>query len=342
MVCYGTSDLQGFLESPTTYHPTSEMSNRSPLDIAILRTLAYYDVFAYSLTVHELWRWLWPDPAQPRSSFSEEDVRKALDGEGLREAVTMTGEMVTLRGREANVASRADRLADNQKKWKRAESAARFLELVPFVKMVAVANTLAINNARPDSDIDFFIVTSRQHIWIARFLVTGIVSLLGWRRHGTKIKNRICLSFYVSSAALDLSPMKSADQDPHFTFWAAQLVPLMVDADMYRKYATANSWVTAVLPNAFTPPPQRLLIPNNSLRSIKRFYELFFSNPIGLMIENWTRTRQLKKMEANVTTRANENTTDVIISEDVLKFHEADRRAEYNAAVARRLAELGL
>lgn len=318
------------------------MSNRTPLETAILRTLGYYDVFSYPLTVHELWRWLWPAPSQPLGAVTEEEVRKALIGEGLRDAVTMTGEMVTLRGREANEAIRADRLADNQKKWKRAESAARFLELVPFVKLVAVSNTLAINNARPESDIDFFIVTSRHHIWIARFLVTGIINLLGWRRHGNKIKNRICLSFYVTSAALDLSQLKLSTEDPHFMFWASQIVPLMVDADMYVKYAEANGWVTTSLPNAFSPKPQRLLVPNNSLRSIKRFYEVFFSSPIGLIIENWVRGRQLKKMEANVTSRANKKTTEVIISEDVLKFHEADRRGEYNEAVKRRLAELGV
>lgn len=260
----------------------------------------------------------------------------------MRGHVAVTDGFVTLAGREVHVVTRASRQADNAKKWKRAESAARFIELVPFVKLVAVSNTLAINNARPASDIDLFIVTSRQHIWIARFLVTGIINLLGWRRHGKKITNRICLSFYVTSAALDLSPVKSADPDPHFTFWTSQLVPLMVDADMYTKFKAANGWVTATLPNAWPATLDRLQTPNSSLRSIKRFYEIFFSSPIGVMIENWARARQLKKMELNVTSRADEPTTDVIISEDVLKFHEADRRQENNKKTEDRLSSLGL
>lgn len=125
-------------------------------------------------------------------------------------------------------------------------------------------------------------------------------------------------------------------------FWTSQLAPLMVDADMYMEFKTANSWITAELPNAWPAKPQRLQAPNSSLRSIKRFYEVFLSSPIGLMIENWARSRQLKKMEANVSSRAKEGTTDVIISEEVLKFHEADRRAEYNTAVKARMAKLGL
>ncbi len=318
------------------------MSNLQPLDRAILRTLAYYDVFSYPLTVEELWRWLWPDPAVPLSPTTVDDVRQVIGGQSLRGHVAVTDGFVTLAGREVHVVTRASRQADNAKKWKRAESAARFIELVPFVKLVAVSNTLAINNARPASDIDLFIVTSRQHIWIARFLVTGIINLLGWRRHGKKITNRICLSFYVTSAALDLSPVKSADPDPHFTFWTSQLVPLMVDADMYTKFKAANGWVTATLPNAWPATLDRLQTPNSSLRSIKRFYEIFFSSPIGVMIENWARARQLKKMELNVTSRADEPTTDVIISEDVLKFHEADRRQENNKKTEDRLSSLGL
>lgn len=318
------------------------MSNLSPLQTAILRTLAYYDVFSYPLTIDELWRWLWPDPRWPLPVTTPAQVREALHLEPLAAKVDVIGEMVVLKGRAELVKLRAERLPLNEKKWKRAESAARFLELVPFVKMVAVANTLAINNARSESDIDFFIVTSRQHIWIARFLVTGIVSLLGWRRHGKKIQNRICLSFYVSSEALNLAPLKASESDPHFMFWTSQIVPLMVDADMYTKFTTANTWVTAELPNAWPAKLQRLQAPNSSLRSIKRFYEVFLSSPIGLMIENWARSRQLKKMEANVSSRAKEGTTDVIISEEVLKFHEADRRAEYNTAVKARLVSLHL
>lgn len=322
---------------------TSALGPVSPLSKAILRTLAYFDVFDYPLTTEELWRWLWPDFTQPVGHVTVDQVKNVLAGDELRGRVTVSSGFVTLTGREKLVATRTDRKTNNDKKWKRAQSAARFLELVPFVKLVAVSNTLAIDNARPESDIDFFIVVSPQHIWIARFIVTGIISLLGWRRHGTKITNRICLSFYVTTDALDLKPLKSAEPDPHFTFWTSQAVPLMDDEKTYEKFRAANGWVTAILPNAWIEPrTERVMVPNSNLRSIKRFYEAFFSSPIGFSIENWARARQLKKMEANVNSRAADPTNDVIISEDVLKFHEADRRSEYNKKVAKRFVELGL
>lgn len=315
----------------------------SPLTTAILRTLAYFDVFDRPLTREELWRWLWPDPAHPIGEVTIGLIEAALKGDELRGRAVWVGDMVTLPGHEEIVNVWKKRQPDNVRKWKRAESAARFLELVPFVKLVAVANTLAINNARPTSDIDFFIVTSGQHIWIARWLVTGIINLLGWRRHGTKITNRICLSFYITTDALDVAPLKSADPDPHFTFWASQIVPLMDDVATYEKFRAANSWIRRSLPNVWAKPnTDRRLAPNSGLRSIKKFYEIFFTSPVGIPIENWARQRQLKKMEANTHSRASEPTTDVIISEDVLKFHEADRRTEFNAKVRERLTGLGL
>jgi len=315
----------------------------SPLSVAILRTLAYFDIFDYPLTVSELWRWLWPDPAQPVGEVTVEQVQQALKFDELRGRVGMVDDYVVLTGREGIVKTRSDRQPANVRKWKRAESAARFLELVPFVQLVAVSNTLAINNARPESDIDFFIVTSGQHIWIARFLVTGIISLLGWRRHGQKITNRICLSFYITTSALDLSPLKSAEPDPHFTFWVSQIVPLMDDDQTYEKFRAANPWVTATLPNAWKEASTgRVLAPNSSLCSIKKFYEVFFSSPIGIPIENWTRNHQMKRFTNDTTGKSKEPGNDVIISEDVLKFHEEDRRGKYNQKVGDRLKGLGL
>lgn len=313
---------------------------------AILRTLAYYDVFDVPLTGEELWRWLFPPEGVTVN------LKDLPELEAAAETMVQAGQIerhdgyLTLPGREAIVAVRTARLLDNRKKWKRAESTARFLELVPFVRMIAVVNSLAIDNARPDSDIDLLIVTAPGHLWIARLIVTGIVSLLGYRRSGgrdtTNIANRVCLSFYLTTNALDLELLKRQADDPHFAFWTAQAVPL-VDDGTYEKYQTANGWVTKLLPHAWEWDWRaRRLAPNAGLRAIKQFYELFFNTPIGLWIETWARQRQLKRMSGDTASRSRQPDTDVVISDDVLKFHEQDRRLEYREKFRTRLAELGV
>lgn len=328
--------------TPRNYHAFHCMSSTSPLTSAILRSIVYYDLFDYPLTAEEAWRWLYPDPALPRELWTQEGVSKELETLVQQKTLGQNGAYFFLAGRESTVDTRTERAVRSTKLWRRAASTARYLELVPGIRMVAVVNTLAIDNVRPESDIDLFIVTSPGMIWMTRFLVTGIVWMLGYRRHGLKIAGRICLSFYITTDALDLASLKSENVDTHFAFWTSQTVPLLNDG-IYEKFRDQNTWVTAMLPNAWQWDwKAKLLVPNSGLRSIKQFYEIFFATPIGQWLVHLTRTHQIKKMEKNTESKAKNGTTDVIISEDVLKFHEADRRRENNKRFQERLKVLGL
>lgn len=318
------------------------MSNLTPLQLAIVRTMAYYDVFDYPLTVEEIWRWLYPETGVVLGSVTVGDVETAVGQEPLREMIERSGEYIVLTGRSTIVGIRAERAVLSEKKWRRAISAVKFLHVVPFIKMIAVVNTLAINNARPASDIDFLIVTQPGHMWLTRMAVTGIVAMLGYRRHTKKVANRICLSFYLTTDALNLEPLKREPDDPHFAFWASQAVPLL-DTGAYEKFVVANSWVTAMLPNAWSWDwPQRLVKPNGTVQSSKQLYQTFFQSPISQSLEVWAHDYQHKRFDRDTDSRSKELTTDVIISEDVLKFHEADRRLEYNQKFHDRLKSLGL
>ncbi len=314
----------------------------SNLESAIIRTLVYYDLFDYPLTVEELWRWLYP--ATPlQLPISQADIETALVSDSIKHRIQRSGAYVLLTGREALVTIRQQRHEFGKKKWRRALTGAQFLEIVPFVKLVAVSNTLAIDNAKVTSDIDYVIVTSPGFIWLTRLMVTGVISLLGLRRHDAKIQDRICLSFYVSREAMNFEKIAAIPDDPHRLFLTAQIVPLMNDDETYQSFRTANSWVNNRLPNAWEWAwEQRIIQPNKLYRSLKHSFESFFSTGIGQMFEGLARDRQLKKMAGNINSRAKELTHDVIINEDMLKFHENNRLAENNNRFQQRLTELGI
>lgn len=320
-------------------------SSQPGIEQSILRTLAYYDVHDYPLTTEQIWRWFWAGDGQlgmGHGAISFQDVQAAVAELIKQKKLEQAGDYLVLPGRAELVTLRQDRARENERKWRRAVTTAKYLQIIPFVKMVAVVNTLAIDNARPDSDIDLLIVTSPQHIWLARMMVTGVVSLLGYRRHKDKIANRVCLSFYLTTEALNLEPLKAEPEDFHFAMWASQAVPLLDDGT-YQKFVAANGWVTQMLPNGWSWDwKSKLVAPQTGLIGIKQFYQAAFSSPIGVWLENWARQRQLKKMEKNTESKASQPTTDVIISEDVLKFHEADRRFEYNRKFRDKLRDLGI
>lgn len=317
------------------------MSTASPLQRAILRTLAWFDVFDRPLMVPEITRWLDVPPGETLAAAAEEDIRGALGQAPLTEFVEADNGFWFLRGRRPIVQTRGIRTALAMKKWRVATTVARWLHLAPFVKMVGVGNTLAMDVAREESDIDFFIITTPGRMWTARAIVTALVHGLGYRRYGDKIKDRVCLSFYVTSDAMDMAPLRLHEHDHYLLYWTPHVTPL-IDDGVYEKFRAANEWTNARLPQAWNWDWRQRLVSASSLhRALKKYFEFFFTTAIGQQLEFFFRDRQLKKMDQNIHSKAKLGTTEVMITEDILKFHEDDRRARYNAAFEERLHRFG-
>ena len=309
-----------------------------PLPESILATLVYLDILDYPLTASEVWRFLY----RPERAATQEEVSAALAGLVTAGKVGESGEFYFLKGRDAIVATRAERKELSKKKWRRARSAAEFLRLVPFVRGVFVCNSVAIDNGKKESDVDLIIVVKPGRMFLSRLAVTAIVQLLGYRRSGTKIADRVCLSFYVTDDALDFASLRLQPEDPSLAFWVATFVPLIDRDATFQKVRDSNPWVLEYFPNVFAAPARNEQLKEDpTLTSVKMFFESSFGGSRGEPLEHWARSRQMKRFAANTHSRQNDATTDVVISDTLLKFHERDRRAEVREKFERRLQELG-
>ena len=309
------------------------------LQQSVLATLTYTDIVDYPLTAGEVWRFLY----RPEGTVSQEDVNDALVELMGQGKVDREGDWYMLNGRRSIAATRKERTELSKKKWRRAKSAAEFLRLVPFVRGVFVCNSVAIDNGKKESDVDIVVIIKAGRMFLARFAVTAIVQLLGYRRHGTKIADRVCLSFYVTDDAIDFSSLRLQPEDPQLAFWVATFVPLINRGDTFQHVREANPWVLEYFPNAFsTNPRNEQLAEDQLLNSVRLFFENAFMGSIGEPLEQSARSMQMKRMQRNKQSRQNEPTTDVIISDTLLKYHERDRRGEMREKFEQRLNELGL
>ncbi len=318
-------------------------SPRRPLQRSILATLAYFDVFDYPLRVEEIWRWLYvmnPDDRSAVERSTPADVENALRNEGMSKLIDRAGSFVALRGRSGIVATRMERKVGSKRKWKRARLAARMMRFVPWVRFIGVVNTLAIDNARPESDIDFFVVVRRGRMWLTRLLVTLLVQALGIRRHGTNIADRVCLSFYVSDQAMNLEAWSLEHDDPYLTFWVTQVVPLFERPGTWRRFREANAWIQTHLPHGLAVAPTPYFGDLWFAKALRMLPEMLLTGAFGDVVERLARWLQQRVMEGK-RKMPRPHPTDVVVSDTVLKFHEADRRAEYREAFLRRFRMLG-
>ncbi len=290
---------------------------------AILQTLAYFDVFDYPLTGVEVHKFLW------RRKASLGAVLEALAAAEARGQIGRRFGYHCLPGRAAIVATRQQRYLMADVKHKKALRAARLLRLVPNVLLAGVCNNLAYGNARPESDIDLFIVTARGRIWLTRLLAVLTLQVFGLRHHGRRVANRCCLSFYVADDHLDISDIRLVPDDPYLCYWLATLTPMYDRGQTFPRLWAANRWVREFLPNAHPKLPSiRRRVPARPRRTL--------TLPLGAWLEAWVKRPQISHM-ARV--GLHPRGTGVVISDSMLKLHTVDRRAAYREMWQRRGAK---
>lgn len=215
---------------------------------SIQETLAYFDLADYPLTKEELFAYLWRSPLLSYENFLKElDILMSLDiiSRGVEEKFGY----YFLIGREKILENRRRCLVISEIKMKIAERAVKKIRSVPFLWAVFACNSVGAGQARDDSDIDFFIVTAPGRIWIVRFFCNFILRLWGMRTYGEKIKNKICLSFFVDSEHLNLSELRVVEDDIHFAYWLHQMAPVYDSDNWYDKFLNDNDWTDKFLSN---------------------------------------------------------------------------------------------
>ncbi|MBI4427074.1 MAG: hypothetical protein HY569_01130 [Candidatus Magasanikbacteria bacterium] len=304
-----------------------------------LQTLAYFDIFDYSLTKEETRRYLYRvDNAD--IDISCFDLVKHLKQLQQLQHIQHRHGFYFLPGREAIVAARQDKVKIIEQKMKIAVKGIKKIRWAPFIRAVFVCNTVAGGFADEKSDIDVFVVVRAGRIWLARALATLILSVFRVRRTKTKINNRICLSFYVTEDNLNLEKVAIKD-DVYLKYWLAQLIPVYDPDNLLAEIQRANVWASKSLPNAFTPfqPVSRWQVKDGRLSiAVKRVLEKMWGGGYGDLMEAQARGMQKARMALNFMSAQNEPDTRVVVNDKMLKFHEGDRREEYREEWRRRMA----
>lgn len=124
----------------------------------------------------------------------------------------------------------------------RAQKYTRKLAWIPGIEMIAVANSLSMYATHRDSDIDLFIITKPRTIWFVRFFVTLTLWIHGVWRHGKDIRHNFCLSFFITTNAMNLEKI-TLENDIYLFYWVYFLKPLLDRNNTYQKWKVANKWV---------------------------------------------------------------------------------------------------
>jgi len=336
------------------------MNNLNFLQKSVLATLAYYDIFDYPLTGLEVFKFL-INPLhvvaltekiheiefEPMPEVVLADVLNCLDNFSAKGGSASGGKNTGIigekngfyftKGRESLIDERIERQKISAQRWKKALKILKLLQFVPFLEMVSVCNSLAIDNSKKEADIDFFIITKKGRIWMVRFLVTFLVWISGFWRHKDKISGRICLSFYIADDFLNINSLAINPYDIYLAHWIAELKPILNRNKTYEEFIAQNQWVRDYLLNFgqfmnFFHPEFKESIRAERFRKAGEF---IFKGFIGNLKEKILRCLQKRKISRKMA--EHEIPTAVVVSNRVLKFHENDKRAYFQQEFLKKL-----
>jgi len=258
--------------------------NASQTDIekAIVNTVSYVDAFDYPLTLPEIHRYL------IRHRSTSNHIAKVLSqGDLVPERLHRRGNYFMLPGRECVVEIRQERQLIAAQLWREAERYGRIIARLPFVRMVAVTGSLAVNNAGAGEDIDYLIITADDHLWVCRALVILVVRLAA--RNGVDI----CPNYFLAERAIQIQT-----QNLYTAHELTQMVPLS-GMPVYRSLRKANQWTQQYLPNAAGTPRVPGAVHSNRDRLGQRagghLAETLLSTRPGRGLDKWEMTRKIEK-----------------------------------------------
>ncbi|MBP9802548.1 hypothetical protein KBC40_03085 [Patescibacteria group bacterium] len=296
---------------------------RPVIEQAILKTVAFFDVFNYPLTAEEIWKWLYR-PGRVVSLYEIKDI--LASSEYLKSKLSVTEAFYSLKDREYTHLIRKHHNNLAERKFNRALLLVRFYRYLPFVKMIAICNTLAYSNTGEDSDIDFFVIVQKDKIWVARFLIIFVVHLLGLRPTKQNSRDSFCFSFFISEEVLDIQNIMMHRDDIYSPYWVAQLLPIFDRDNTYQKFYEANAWVKKYLPNSYENQFVKEVQTHFVSRIFAKVLSVIFSPTLfGFSFEMLYRRFQAKIIARNLKEMINVDTR-VIVNEHMLKFHSNDRR----------------
>lgn len=155
------------------------------------------------------------------------------------------------------------------KAFKRGE----FISKFPYIKSVAISGALSKNYFDEEGDFDFFIITKKNRLWIARTILVlyKIVFLLNSHKF-------FCVNYFISEDCLKL------EEKNRFTATEiATLIPI-TGIELFKEFQKENYWFTDFFPNLKL---QDLPLATNkkNKNKLSSLVEYFFNSKIGDFLE---------------------------------------------------------
>ncbi len=232
----------------------------------LVKTILYFDIFAYPLTRDELIAYTGIDGQDAEIALEK------LDQLVIKGLLSYSGGFYFMGNRDALVERRIQGNQRAQKRMKAARFYSGIIARFPFVESVMLSGSIAKGYMGKNDDIDYFIVTKPGRLWLVRSMLVLFKKIFLQNSY-----RNFCINYFVDSDHLEIR-----DRNRFTATEIAFLIP-MFNRELHARMIAANSWVREYYPN----PVFHEGLGHENKNFLTLFVEVLFDNRLGEVLDRY-------------------------------------------------------
>lgn len=249
-----------------------------------LKTLLYFSIFKYPLSAREIFLF--------SSASDENEVNHELHLLKQKGVVSIEKNFYFL---DNNLSSVKRRIKGNKMANSVMDKAIRkgtFISKFPYVTAVGISGSLSKNYHDKNGDVDYFVITKSERLWVARTLLMLYKKIFLFNS-----RKFFCINYFITENSLEISEKN--------IFTATELLTLIPIAGDFTEFYNQNRWVSNFLPNLEIGKPSVTSVKRKP--TISRFIEFLLLNKLGNLLESTFLKLTLKKWNNKFQTLSKED-----------------------------------
>ncbi|HLZ17484.1 MAG TPA: nucleotidyltransferase domain-containing protein [Cyclobacteriaceae bacterium] len=195
----------------------------------LLRALLYFDIFDYPLTAEEIVQF------SSATLFASRQALERLTAQGI---IFRFQDFYSLQNNPGLVTRRLNGNALAEQKMKTAKKFSKLVSLFPFVRAVMLSGSISKGYMDEKSDIDYFIITEANRLWMVRTSLAVFRRIFLFNSH-----RNLCTNYFIDSQHLEIGEKNI------FTAIELGTTKPMFGGSAIEQFQNANAWTQVYLPN---------------------------------------------------------------------------------------------
>lgn len=199
---------------------------------AVLKTLLYYDIFQYPLTLDEIFNNHLIYSTDKKSLFQilEKLVSEQLIFKSDKFYRIRQDDSINNRREKGNVLAK--------QYLQKAYTMSAFISKFPFIRCVSLSGSISKGYMDENADIDYFIITAPGRLWLSRTLLALYKKVFRFNS-----RKYLCINYFIDDMALEI-----AEKNIYTATEIVTLIPTYNNI-LFKRFREKNGWTNNFRPN---------------------------------------------------------------------------------------------